>query len=87
MIAFVVTAAGWTIFQYDTTQQQGGAPCQPSVVVVHPGHYILLSSGENLWSLPDVALILHQLVNLFVSAWFPLCGVLVIPQSPTPKPV
>ena len=33
-------------------------------------------------ALPCVALILHQLANLFVSAWYPLCHVLVIPHSP-----
>jgi len=49
MIAFVVTTTAWTIFQYDTTQQHRGAPCQPSAGIVQPGHYILLSSGENQW--------------------------------------
>lgn len=49
MIAFVVTATAWTIFEYDTTQQRRGAPCQPSAGIVQPGHYILLSSGENPW--------------------------------------
>ncbi|KAH8984125.1 hypothetical protein EDB92DRAFT_1502550 [Lactarius akahatsu] len=53
MITFVVTTTAWTIFQYDTqddtTQQRRGAPCQPSAGIVHPGHYILLSStGEPL---------------------------------------
>ncbi|KAH9051295.1 hypothetical protein EDB83DRAFT_1301064 [Lactarius deliciosus] len=53
LITFVVTTTAWTIFQYDTqdgtTQQRRGAPCQPSAGIVHPGHYILLSSaGEPL---------------------------------------
>ncbi|KAI9439241.1 hypothetical protein H4582DRAFT_2075902 [Lactarius indigo] len=49
MSTFIITTTAWTIFQYDTTQQHRGAPCQPSAGIVHPGHYILLSSaGEPL---------------------------------------
>ena len=43
IIAFVLTKTGWTNFQYDTTQQQYGAPCQWSTEIVQPGHYISYS--------------------------------------------
>ncbi|KAF8515705.1 hypothetical protein BU17DRAFT_51453 [Hysterangium stoloniferum] len=45
LIAFVVTTTAWTIFQYDSTLQQCGAPCPSSTQIVQPGHYILLSSS------------------------------------------
>jgi hypothetical protein len=47
MIEFVVLEAEWTIFQYDTAQQRRGAQCQPNARIVQPGHYIMLSPGEN----------------------------------------
>ena len=46
LISFVVTVADWTIFRYDPIQNQHGAPCPPTVQVVQPGHYILLSNSE-----------------------------------------
>ena len=37
----------WAIFHYDLTTQQHGAPCPSSAEIVQPGHYIMLSTGEN----------------------------------------
>ena len=47
IIALVLTKTDWTNFQYDTTEQHRGAPCQPSTEIVQPGQYIILSNGEN----------------------------------------
>ena len=47
MIEFVVSEADWRIFQYDTTYQSTGALCQSNASMVQPGHYIMLSPGEN----------------------------------------
>ena len=41
IIAFVLTKTGWTIFQYDTTQQQYSAPCQWSSEICY-GRYKLI---------------------------------------------
>ncbi|KAF9223221.1 hypothetical protein BS17DRAFT_754125 [Gyrodon lividus] len=47
MITFVFTTTAWSIFQYDPTQRQRGAPCPSGPQIVQPGDYILLSStGE-----------------------------------------
>jgi hypothetical protein len=47
LTTLVVSAVPWRIFQYESTQQQRGAPCPSSAQVVQTGHYILLSSGKN----------------------------------------
>ena len=54
LISFVFTHEPWTIFHYDPTQQLRGVPCPSSAEVVQPGHYILLSSGENWKSFPGI---------------------------------
>lgn len=49
---FVVPEADWRIFRYDTTQQSTGALCPSNASIVQPGHYIILSPGENQRLLP-----------------------------------
>nr|AGK29877.1 FAD-binding protein [Volvariella volvacea] len=44
---FIVTAAEWRIFQYNSEGQQRGAECPPSSDIIQPGQYTLLAtSGE-----------------------------------------
>jgi len=43
---FVVAPADWTIFQYEPTQEQRGAPCPSGTSIVQEGTYILLSTCE-----------------------------------------
>jgi len=43
---FIVTSTDWSIFQYEPTQQQHGAPCPPGTGIVPEGTYILFSTGE-----------------------------------------
>ncbi|KAF8801649.1 hypothetical protein BYT27DRAFT_7114300 [Phlegmacium glaucopus] len=46
LITFIVTTTSWSIFPYDATTLQHGAPCPSGAQVVQPGQYILLSTGE-----------------------------------------
>ncbi|KAJ2930023.1 hypothetical protein H1R20_g7079, partial [Candolleomyces eurysporus] len=49
LIAFLCIGQPWTIFHYDLSQEQHGAPCLSGAQVVQPGHYILLSiTGQPL---------------------------------------
>ena len=47
LVTFIVTTTNWSIFCYDPTKKQHGAPYPPAAQVVQPGHYIVLSDGES----------------------------------------
>src|SRR5258708_21593326 len=68
---FIVTSTDWTIFQYEPTKQQHGAPCPSGASIVQEGTYILLSTGEQQFALRIVKnhKNLFQLANQFEWDW------------------